>query len=238
MPHQADNVDWRTISASAQGEVLNAIPKQWRLSSDLKKTTNFDARSVPKDSGLLSLKQLEITELTATELLEAIHNGRLTAVDATEAFCARAAIAHQMVNYMTAYFPQEALQTARALDEAFAAQGGKPKGPLHGLPIAIKDMYDVQGRKTTLGYVSWFLKPLPQNDSALVTVMKDVGAIVFAKTTMPQTVSDLLNGVERRIYFALDRCNHRLQGMALETVSNLWGRTLNPFNSSFGSGGS
>lgn len=73
--------------------------------------------------------------------------------------------------------------------------------------------YDVKGKRTTIGYISWFDREVTRN-SALVQVMKDAGCVIFGKTTMPQT------------------------GMALETWSNLWGRTLNPFDSNFGSGGS
>ncbi|GAB7355474.1 hypothetical protein MBLNU459_g5971t3 [Dothideomycetes sp. NU459] len=189
MPHSANDVDWKGISTTAQQEVLRAIPKQWRMSSNTERTADFDARSVLKQCGVLSLRQLEITEMSASELLDAIHSGKLTSLDTTEAFCARAAIAHQLVNCLTAYFPERAMETARALDEEFAARGGKPVGPLHGLPIAVKDMYDLKGQKTTMGYVSWFLHPAAQNDSALVTVMKDAGAVIFGKTSMPQTVS-------------------------------------------------
>jgi amidase len=199
------------ICSKAQRGVIEAIPEEWRI--DVQKfEKNSDFRGVPEASGVLSAKQLEITGQNACQLLSQIHSGVLSAVEVAEAFCARAAIAHQMVNCLSAFFPDEALGVARHLDEAFA-QTKKPVGPLHGLPICVKDMHDLRGKRTTFGYVSWY-DNIAQQDASGVKVMKHSGAVIFGKTTMPQT------------------------GMALETWSNLWGRTLNPYNSRFGSGGS
>lgn len=54
---------------------------------------------VPRDCGLLSEKELEITERTAVDLVKRLAKGELTAVEVTAAFCKRAAIAHQMVRF-------------------------------------------------------------------------------------------------------------------------------------------
>ena len=113
---------------------------------------------------------------------------------------------------MIAFFPEEALRTAAALDKHFA-KTGKTIGPLHGLPVCIKDMYDVKGHRSTMGFVSWF-DVIAENDSTLVRVLREAGAVFHAKTTMPQT------------------------GMMLETTSHLWGRTCNPFNVALVPGGS
>ncbi len=72
----------------------------------------------------------------------------------------------------------------------------------------------VKGKVTTMAWVAWADRPVSEIDSSPVKIMRDAGAIFFGRTTMPQS------------------------GMALETVSNLWGRTLNAHNSAFGSGGS
>lgn len=65
-----------------------------------------------------------------------------------------------------------------------------------------------------MAWVAWYDNPPSDFDSAPVKIVRDAGAVIFSRTTMPQT------------------------GMALETVSNLWGRTLYPYNSRFGAGGS
>ena len=71
----------------------------------------------------------------------------------------------------------------------------------------------MKGHLTTWGYVM-NKDNVQHHDSAIVATLRAAGAVFFCKTTMPQT------------------------GMAFETVSNLWGRTLNPFNTSLVAGGS
>ena len=109
------------------------------------------------------------------------------------------------------FFP-EGLRTAAALDDHFA-KTGKVVGPLHGVPICIKDMYDLKGQRSTMGFVSWF-DVIADKDSSLVKVLRAAGAVFYSKTTMPQA------------------------GMMLETRSNLWGETPNPFNKKLVAGGS
>lgn len=110
------------------------------------------------------------------------------------------------------FFPEEALRTAASLDEHLA-KTGMPIGPLHGLPVCLKDMWDCQGHRSTFGFVAWY-DQIAEKDAVLVKHLRESGAVFHAKTTMPQT------------------------GMMLETKSNLWGTTHNPFNRSLLSGGS
>ncbi|KAK6365144.1 hypothetical protein LTS17_011622 [Exophiala oligosperma] len=116
------------------------------------------------------------------------------------------------VNCLTEICFNEALQLSRELDQSFKSTG-KLRGPLHGLPISIKDHVNVAGLRSTLGYCCW-ANNIPDEDAVLVKALKDAGAIVFVKTTMPVT------------------------GMAIETISQLWGRTMNGFNRALVSGGS
>ncbi|RDL30015.1 putative Amidase [Venustampulla echinocandica] len=199
---------FQSIASSCQSAVLEAIPSKWRLQG---RPEGTDVRHIPRSCGLMTPQQLLITEKSATELLSELHSGSLTSVEVTEAFCARAAIAHQCINCLTAYIYEEAIARAAELDEIFAKSG--PVGPLHGLPFAVKDYYQMKGHATTLGYVAWHSK-IALTDASIVQLFKKCGAIPFARTTMPQT------------------------GMMLQTVSNLWGRTLNPYNTGFSAGGS
>lgn len=141
-------MDITKICANAQATVLNAIPEPWRINK-ASFTDNLDSREAVRKCGILTTEQLAITELTATELLKEMHDGKLTAVAVMEAFCARAAIAHQMVNCLTEFFPEEASEIAQSLDKVFA-KTGKPVGPLHGLPIAIKDMFVILCASTSI----------------------------------------------------------------------------------------
>jgi amidase len=89
-------MDWQAACTNAQSSVLASIPRKWILLSVDKTTT--DVTSIPRTCGLLTSEQLTITELTATALLKKLHTGELTSVEVTEAFCGRAAIAHQVVS--------------------------------------------------------------------------------------------------------------------------------------------
>lgn len=130
---------WQTIAAREQQRVLDSIRPQWRISAEEK--NNYDGRAILfiEKCGVLTPKQLAITRLNATELLAQIQQRQLSAEEACEAFCARAAVAHQLVNCLTDFFPEEAIASARRLDDELA-RTGDPVGPLHGLPMAVKDM--------------------------------------------------------------------------------------------------
>ncbi|OAL35291.1 NAD(P) transhydrogenase, mitochondrial [Fonsecaea nubica] len=184
---------------------------RWVWETAYKPTANL--QRVAYTCGILSDRQLQLTDLTVSELIPRLLSGYTPAVEVTEAFCARAAIAHQLLNCLTDFFLEEAIARAKAIDAEFA-QHKAPVGVLHGIPIAIKDTYEVKDKRMTAGIVAWYDRPPQQEDATLVRVMKDAGAIVFARTTMPQT------------------------GMAVETVGPLFGRTLSPFNIEFGAGGS
>ena len=81
---------------------------------------------------------------------------------------------------------QEALEQAKKLDE-FYAKEGKTVGPLHGVPVTLKDQFNVKGHDTTLGYTSRALKPASE-DAILVSMLKQLGAIIIAKTNLPQSI--------------------------------------------------
>lgn len=207
-----DVPSWKLTARRARQVLSDSIPTRWKLPATFEPPdTNFQRAAL--ECGILTPRQVILTNLTASELLPMLHTGSLSATELMEAFCARAAITHQLVNCLTDFFPEEAIELAKELDAEYN-KAQKPLAPLYGLPIAIKDTYGVKGKRTTNGCAAWYDVEPAEEDAALVQVMKDAGAIIFARTTMPQT------------------------GMALETVSPLWGRTLNPYNSRFGPGGS
>ncbi|KAK6429210.1 hypothetical protein LTR95_014640, partial [Oleoguttula sp. CCFEE 5521] len=98
------------------------------------------------------------------------------------------------------------------LDE-YQAREGKTIGPLHGLPISFKDQFNLKGVDSTIGYVSYVGKPATE-DSTLVTLLVEAGAIPYVKTNVLATL------------------------MMGETVNNVFGRTVNPRNRRLTSGGS
>lgn len=91
---------WQEIAAKAQAEVHNAIPAAWKLSpAQLDLPDDANVTDIPWTCGILTPAQIEITEQNATELLTKMATGELSSVEVTEAFCARAAIAHQLVKF-------------------------------------------------------------------------------------------------------------------------------------------
>ncbi|KAL4903572.1 hypothetical protein BDW74DRAFT_168784 [Aspergillus multicolor] len=202
---------WETAAQQVREALTSAIPEKWVLPPHYKDNKG-DLQNVPETCGLLTDEDIYITGLGASTLVDKLAGGELSAVKVTDAFCARAAIAHQLVNCLTVFFPSEAQQRAKELDDHLR-KTGKPVGPLHGLPVALKDTYDIPGYSTTWGYAA-NADHRATRESATVRTLRQAGAIFFAKTTMPQA------------------------GMLLETVSNLYGRTLNPRDVTFGAGGS
>lgn len=78
------------------------------------------------------------------------------------------------------------MQQANKLDKHFMEKG-QLVGPLHGICMTLKDQFDVEGFDSTLGYVGRAFRPAMQ-DCILVTLLKQLGAIIIAKTNLPQSI--------------------------------------------------
>ncbi|SMR47324.1 unnamed protein product [Zymoseptoria tritici ST99CH_3D1] len=196
---------WRSIAARKQEERSGKIPSAWRLkASDVDPNASAVLDTVRR-SGILSERELELTEIyDARTLRDQLARGSIKSEEVVLAFCKRAAIAQQVTNCLTEIFSDDALARARELD-AHLAKTGKPLGPLHGLPISLKDTFKVKGYDASIGIASLCFQPATSN-SALVDILLKLGAVLYVKTTVPQTM------------------------MSLDTYSNVFGRTLNPAN--------
>ncbi|KAL4934328.1 putative general amidase [Aspergillus undulatus] len=220
-------MEYSSIAEQKQNQLWERIPQQWRLSpsqipagmhSPAESVTNVqydrvNVLDIPRSCGLLSSKELEITQNWDIKgLLSQIHSKRVTAKEVIEAFCKRAAIAHQLTRCLTEPLFASALKRAEELD-AHLNRTGTPIGPLHGLPVSLKDSFNIRGADSSVGIASLALKP-SEHDAPLVTLLQSLGAIIITKTNVPQTMG------------ALDSANH------------LFGRTLNPLNRQLTAGGS
>jgi amidase len=78
----------------------------------------------------------------------------------------------------------EALAHAAELD-GFMSIHGKPKGPLHGLPISVKEHVFLTGTPATSGFIAW-ADDISKSDALIVKVLRDAGAVFHVKTTNPQ----------------------------------------------------
>lgn len=82
----------------------------------------------------------------------------------------------------------DALETARALDEEFA-RTGRLRGPLHGIPFAIKDQFDTFDMRTTSGAAANYADDRPPRDAEIVARLRSAGAIILAKANMGEYAS-------------------------------------------------
>ena len=204
---------WEARASSKRLAAAALIPPEWSLPESTL-SSDLDVRDVPRTCGILTEQEVDITEsYDACTLLQKLAEGTLSSIQVTTAFAKRAAIAQQLTACLTETFFPQALQRAAELDQHFSSTG-KTVGPLHGLPISLKDSFNVIGVATTLGMVSFLDHPLPTENAALVQILLAAGAVIYVKTNVPQTM------------------------MTADTDNNLFGRTLNPCKLSLGAGGS
>ncbi|RAK95306.1 general amidase GmdB [Aspergillus ibericus CBS 121593] len=209
---------WRTLVARKREQLDAQIPSEWRLPQKFLAAVPANGRLIDADvirgSGILSDLELDITQnYSAGELLVNLSKGVISSVEVTTAFCKRAAIAQQLTSCLTEHFFQRAIERAQFLDDYFQREK-KPLGPLHGLPISIKDSFCVEGIPSTVGYVSFMEKGPASHNSAIVDMLLNLGAVLYVKTNIPQTM------------------------MTGDSDNNIFGRTLNPHNIHLTAGGS
>ncbi|OIW30790.1 amidase [Coniochaeta ligniaria NRRL 30616] len=213
---------WQSKAAAKKAAILASIPEEWRLSpSQLKLAEGVRDITGPFIQQFLDHDTIAITSLDSVPIVEAIKSGKLSAVEVTKAFCKTAAIAHQINPCILEIFFDKALARAQELDD-YQAKHGRTMGPLHGLPVSLKDQFHVKGVDTSMAYVGWIGGNCGVFDDGLVHKIESqitgeflsVGAVLYCKTSLPQTV-----------FFG-------------ETVNHILGTTYNPHNRNLSCGGS
>jgi amidase len=86
-------------------------------------------------------------------------------------------------NCLSDAFFDEAIETAKALDDHLN-RTGQLKGPLHGLPISLKDNFNIKGKDSTVGFTSLVDSPAKYN-ATLVDILETLGAVRYCKTNVP-----------------------------------------------------
>lgn len=153
----------------------------------------------------------DITSLSAFSLRRAIGNKQLSPVEVLEACLARIEAVNPYVNALAATCFEQARQEAKAAEDA--VMRGDTLGLLHGLPLGVKDIEEAAGVLTTFGS-PLYKNHVPAQDGSIVRDLKRAGAIVTAKTNVPE------------------------MGGGAVTCNPVWGATGNPFDSRLNSGGS
>lgn len=153
----------------------------------------------------------EICYMTASELSRRIRARDLSSKEVMVAHLAQIERVNPKVNAIVTLLPELAIEQAAAADEALAR--GETAAVLHGLPIAHKDLFETQGIRTTFG--SPIYKDfVPDEDALIVERLKTAGAITIGKTNTPEF------------------------GAGAQTFNEVFGETLNPYDTSKTCGGS
>ena len=152
----------------------------------------------------------EICKSTATELAQRIRAKELSSVEVVEAHIARIEEVNDEINALVVPQFDEAREAAKKADAVLAS--GDQVGPLHGVPISIKEFFDVRGLRTTAGIESGAY--VADQDAPVVARLREAGAIILGKTNVPQF------------------------GIAIESENPIYGRTNNPLDLERSSGGS
>jgi amidase len=153
----------------------------------------------------------DICFLSATEMAELIRRKKLSARETLEAHLKQIERVNPKVNAIVTLVAEQAREKARQADEAQAH--GAALGPLHGLPIAHKDLVETAGIRTTFGS-RIFKDYVPRHDAILVERIRNAGAICLGKTNAPEF------------------------GAGSQTFNEVFGATKNPYDLTKTPGGS
>ncbi len=125
----------------------------------------------------------ELAFAPAAELRRLIDSGQISCVELTELFYRRIDEFNPQLNAYLTLCPERALAAARRAQDV--VQRGESRGPLHGIPVSVKDLELTEGITTTLGS-ALFRDQVPDYDSVVVERVKAAGAIILGKTNTPE----------------------------------------------------
>ncbi|KAL4941732.1 hypothetical protein BDV06DRAFT_212437 [Aspergillus oleicola] len=205
---------WQQIASEKRDANMAKIPPGWILEPQVLEDGR-SRHSIVGDyiEGLLDAKSRYVTDMDVPELVARMGTGALTAVEVVTAFCKRAAYAHQLSNLLLEVRFAEAIERAKELDNYFKKHK-RLVGPLHGIPLTLKDQFHIKGLDTSMGFIGW-----------IGTFEGEIGT-----------------GKDRNIESELVREFHSLGaipiGKAPETNNNILGYAFNPCNQNLSTGGS
>ncbi|MDE2375073.1 MAG: amidase, partial [Hyphomicrobiales bacterium] len=163
------------------------------------------------DVGTAARQTPTLRDLSAREIVRRIAAGELSSTEAVEYFIARLKTVNGALNAVTADLSESARKTAADVDKARSR--GEKLPPLAGLPVTIKECFDLVGTATTYGLTTR-RSDIERTDDPYVAALRAAGAIPIAKTNLPQLM------------------------FYTETDNPLYGRTNNPWDLERSCGGS
>ena len=165
----------------------------------------------------------DICFLTAVEIADLIRRKKLSAREAMAAHLKQIERVNPAVNAIVTLVADHAMENARRADEAQAH--GDALGPLHGLPVAHKDLFETAGIRTTYGS-RIYKDHVPTEDAIIVELIRKAGAIAVGKTNTPefgagsQTFNDVF-GVTRNPYDLSKTCGGSSGGAAVSLACGM-----------------
>ncbi|KAI8946705.1 amidase signature domain-containing protein [Xylaria longipes] len=207
----ASGASWQDVAADRQrhrdATLASLNPPLPKLSAD---DIPLNTTSVP--GSVLTAEELDITGRNVEDLIAMLASGQWSAKAVIQAFMRRAGLAQRLANCVTELLPERALKRAAELDDHLATTK-QPVGPLHGVPISVKEHIGIKGCDLNAGFIGWVGR-VAEEDAHILQILWDAGAVFYVRTTQPQTL------------------------MHLETSNNLYGTTVNPHNTTLTAGGS
>ncbi|KAJ1305475.1 hypothetical protein OPQ81_000482 [Rhizoctonia solani] len=206
-------VDWEAVAVRKREDRANRLKPyaHWSLG---------DLAPPPSHKNVTSIVHTRLTDRErsflasdVTDLSHRLATKECTALEVTTAFCKATYAAQELTNCVTEVMFTQALARAQELDDHLL-KTGQVVGPLHGVPVSIKDHIFVKGEDTATGFVAWAGRTVAKEDSTIVQILRAAGAVIYVKTTNPQAL------------------------FAIETFSNIYGCTTNPYNRDLTPGGS
>lgn len=132
---------------------------------------------------------MPLTQLSLTEVAGRICTRDLSPVEVTQACLERIETSEPHINAFVTVTPEDALRAARAAEQEIAA--GRYRGPLHGVPVAVKDLFDMDGLPTTASS-KVRANHVATQDSACVERLREAGAVIVGKTQMHEFAFGIL----------------------------------------------
>jgi amidase len=183
----ANGATWQEVAADRQkyrdATIDELRPPVPQLLTDLP----LNVISIPNST--LTDEEINITSSNVEDLIPKLSSGVWSATTVINAFLRRAGLAQLLTNCITELLPKKALQRAAELDE-YLATNGKPMGPLHGVPVSVKEHVGIKGFDLNGGFVSW-VGQVAEEDALLLQPLWDAGAVFYVRTTQPQTLMHL-----------------------------------------------
>ncbi|KAJ5085321.1 hypothetical protein N7532_010092 [Penicillium argentinense] len=181
---------------SSPSATHNSIPPSWRLPDSVLANRPASSVEIIRSSSILTPEEISWTEtIDIRDLVLLIISRRVS-----------------MTKCLTEIFFERALIKARILDEYFE-RTGEVVGPVHGIPVSVKDRFDVEGVDTTVGWVGLIGKPA-KSSSSVVQLLESMGAVMYVKANIPQSL------------------------MMSNSYNHVFGQSVNAFNHALISGGS